>query len=232
MCERMKGALQAAMICVLGFHASAQGTFQNLDFEEANPVIIQGSQYNDATAASALPYWTATIGGVVQSEIPVNESSTGAPWVSLIGPGSQSGFSPIDGSYSLLLQGAASAVAISQTGLIPSGTQSLLFKTQTMPALQFGPFDVQVGNQTMQAIQVGTGPNYLLYGVNISAWAGQTEQISLIDPQYSWSWELDDISFSPTAVTPEPSPLASTGIGGLLFAFFGCGRFMKAEHSS
>ena len=38
----------------------AQGAFQNLDFEDANPVPIVGSPYYPyaATAASALPGWS------------------------------------------------------------------------------------------------------------------------------------------------------------------------------
>jgi len=205
--------------------ASAQGTFQNLDFEQAYPVFIHGSEYNDATAVSALPYWTATIGGVQQNEIPVNDPSTGAPWVSLLGPGNpQFGFvpsNPIDANYSVLLQGTFESAAISQTGLIPAGTQSLLFKTQSTPA-QNGPLDFLVGNQSVPLVQVGTGPNYIVYGANLSAWSGQTEELTFLAPSGNVldNWEIDDISFSPTAVTPEPSPLALTGIGALLFALY------------
>jgi hypothetical protein len=215
---------------------SAQGTFQNLDFEQADPVFVSGpdSPY-DATTASALPGWTVLIGGVQQSVVTVNNPTTGASWVSLIAPGSPTwGFvpsTPIDGSYSVLLQGYESAAAISQTGFIPNGTRSLFFESQTTP-LPFGSLDLMVGSQTVPLAEVGRGPNYILYGANISAWAGQTEQLTFSAPPFSGGLEIDDISFSPTAVTPEPSPLALTGIGGLVFAFFRCSRYMKAEHSS
>jgi hypothetical protein len=66
------------------------------------------------------------------------------------------------------------------------------------------------------------GLPYILYGANISAWAGQTGDLEFTadfnvhDPYLV----LDDISFSPTTVIPEPSPVALTGIGGLLFALY------------
>ena len=84
---------------------SAQGTFQNLDFEQANPDLAggPGNPYL-VTAASALPYWTVTIGGVQQTNITENAPSTGAPWVMLAGPDLGGDIvPPIDGNYSVLL---------------------------------------------------------------------------------------------------------------------------------
>jgi hypothetical protein len=201
-----------------------QGTFENLDFEQANPIIIPGSPYNDSTVANVLPYWTVTIGGIQQSEIPVDGFSTGAAWVSLVGPGSHSGVSPIDGNYSVLLQNyegtpEPNATAISQTGVIPSGTQSLIFEAHSYSFIP-GPLNIMMGNQVVSYAEVGTGANYVIYSANISAWAGKNEQLTFADPNGSGNWEIDDISFSPNAVTPEPSPLALTGIGGLLFALY------------
>jgi len=210
--------LAAAFSCSV----SGQSTFQNLDFEQANPVIVVGSPYYpyDVTAASALPYWTVTIGGVQQSQITENDPSTGAPWVMLCGPDSSFGFPPIDGNYSVLLQGSgvSSVPSISQTGLIPAGTQSLLFEGK--PGL--GALDVLIGTQIVSFSAIGGGANYTLYGADISAWAGDTEQLTftaLESDSGMNNWEIDDISFSPNAV-PEPSPLALTGIGGLLFALW------------
>jgi hypothetical protein len=121
----------------------------------------------------------------------------------------------------VLLQGggSAAAAAISQTGLIPSGTQSLFFEAQPpMAPAPNGPLNILIGSQAVPYAEVGTGPNYLVYAANISAWAGQTEELTFSDPGFSGNWEIDDISFSPNAVVSEPNPLALTGIGGLLFA--------------
>ena len=196
----------------------AQGTFQNLNFEQANPMLVPGTYYY--TVASALPDWTASIGSVQLTQITENDPSLGGPWVMLIGPGNDPGFAPIDGYYSVLLQGtfSSSLPAISQTGLIPAGTQSLFFEAQA----GIEGLDVLVGTQSVPITAVGTGPNYTLYGATISAWAGQTEQLTFAAQESTAglnNWVLDDISFSPQAV-PEPSPLALTGIGAVLFALY------------
>jgi len=200
----------------------AQGTFQNLNFEEANPVIVAGSPYYPygVTAASALPDWTATEGGVQQTQITENAPSLGAPWVVLISSADTTGFLPIDGNYSVLLQGSgvSSLPAISQTGLIPAGTQSLYFEAQA----GVGALDVLVGTHVIPFAAVGSGANYTLYGANISAWGGDTEQLTFAAQESTSglnNWELDDISFSTQAV-PEPSSLALTGVGALLFALY------------
>src|SRR5580658_4256626 len=80
-----------------------QGTFQNLDFEQAAPVFV-GSY---VTAVSGLPYWTVTIGGVQQSQVEYNDGSLGAPAVVLLGPPPPTPPLPvIDGNYSVLLTGS------------------------------------------------------------------------------------------------------------------------------
>jgi hypothetical protein len=67
---------------------------------------------------------------------------------------------------------------------------------------------------------VETEPTYTLYGANISAWANDTEPLTFTAMQDNTAlnnWEIDDISFSTNAVSPEPNILALTAIGGLLF---------------
>jgi hypothetical protein len=198
--------------------AQAQGTFQNLDFEQANP--MPSGQTGFITTSSAFPFWTVTVGGVQETQTTENDPSVGGPFVMLVGPGDAFGFAPIDGYYSVLLQGtfSSSLPAISQTGTIPAGTQSLLFEAQAGA----GGLNVEVGTQIVPFAAIGSGPNYTLYGANISAWAGDTEQLTFSAQEFTSqlnNWELDDISFSPQSV-PEPSPLALTGVGALLFALY------------
>ena len=205
--------------------AQSQVAFTNLNFEQANPVPIVGSPYYPyaVTAASALPYWTVTIGGVQATQVFYNDESLGSPSVSLIGPGHNPNVvpPPIDGNYSVLLQGSfPGSAAISQTGLIPAGTQSLLFEAEQDSPGPAGTLEVLVGNQVVPFAAVGTGPNYTLYGANISAWDGDNEQLTfsaLQDNSDLNNWEIDDISFSTTVVSPEPNIVALTAIGGLLF---------------
>jgi len=200
---------------ILGASLAQGQSFQNLDFELANPSEAPPYKSPDTvTAASAFPDWAVTFGSVQEQDVIYNSINGPAPEVALIGPGRQFGivYYPIDGSYSAVLRGSSSGPvpSISQTGLIPSGTQSLLFKT--LPS--FGTLNVAVGTQSVQIFPVGSGPNYTLYAADISAWAGQTAQLTFSVPE--GEWEIDDISFSPTAV-PEPGIVTLSAMGGLLF---------------
>jgi len=190
----------ATMSFALSIHA--QGTFQNLNFELANPGSITFSL--NVPVSSALPDWTVTIGGDQQMDVGYNSFSTGAPTVSLIGPGGP--VTAIDGSYSVLLTGSTAIASISQTGLIPSGTQSLLFDAeQGTGGGGNGLLDFVVGSQVVPVTLIATEPNYSLYGANISTWAGQTEQITFSALEGGLNnWTIDDISFSSQAV-PEPN---------------------------
>jgi hypothetical protein len=169
-----------------------------------------------------LPDWSVYYGAVQQTQITYNATSTGATQVTLIGPGSEPYSSPLDGNYSVYLTGggSASGASINQTELIPAGTQSLVFEAQ-LETLGSGlqPLDVSIGGEAVPFFAVGTGSDYTLYGANISAWAGQTEQLTFSAPAVNTglnSWEIDDISFSPNPL-PEPNIVALTAIGGLLF---------------
>jgi hypothetical protein len=205
----------------------SQGTFENLNFEDANIVPISGQQFA-VTVANALPGWTVDYGNVQQSQFYYNAASLGAAQVTLFANGYSGIVGPIiDGDFSVLLQpgalnGAFADVSISQTGQIPQGTQSLLFDVGN--AGQTLLPEVLIGNDQLSLFPVGSGQgvstSYTIYGANISAWAGQTEQLTFSSPLGNIL--IDDISFSPRAV-PEPGTLALTGTGGLLFAL--CRRF-------
>jgi hypothetical protein len=204
-----------------GVSAVAQGTFQDLDFEEANPVFV-GNPSLLVTVASALPGWSVYYGSVQQTEIAYNVLGTGATLVELMGPGS----SPpaIDGNYCVVLQGGvtASAASISQTGFIAASDQSLLFE-EWGATLGSGNFALLIGNQSIPVEEISTGANYTVYGADISAWAGQTEQLtfSALEEVYYRNIFIDDISFSTSplpATAPEPDAVVLTGVGGVVFA--------------
>jgi hypothetical protein len=202
-----------------GLTVQAQGTFQNLNFELADPG--QFSSFS-VPISSALPGWTVAIGGVQQADVGYNAFSTGAPFVSLIGPG----HGPLDGNYSVLLTGSAAptaTAAISQTAGIPSGTESLYFDAQQgTGGAANGVLQVMVGSQIVQITPLTIEPNYTEYGANISAWGGDTEQLTftaLGTTSGLNNWEIDDISFSTQSV-PEPTPLILTGLGAVVFALY------------
>lgn len=205
----------------------SQGSFQNLNFEEANPVAAGNGYYS---TASSLPGWQVFYGTTPISTIPVVTYPGGGD-LSLTSAQLVTGASAIDGSDSVCLLGGVvenfgpggssltpEAASISQTGLIPSGSQSLLFKAASFGN---GPLTVDIGGQSISFAALGGGPSYTLYGANISAWAGQTETLTFSAspgvPSIS-NWELDDISFSPNSVVPEPNLLGLTAVGGIIFA--------------
>jgi hypothetical protein len=205
--------------------------FKNLNFEQANPVIDPEGQFypNDVTAASALPGWTVDLDTVQQTDVLQNTFTTGQASVDIFGPnfpttGGAFNIGTIDGKYSVLLQagnlpGNPSLVgaSISQLGSIPPTAQSLEF---TAWATSASDFSVSFNGNNLSPVVLGSGPNHTsLYGVNISAYdtqSGTLEFTALFDNSHASALGLDDIAFSPNAV-PEPSIVALTAMGGLLF---------------
>ena len=200
-----------------------QGTFQNLNFELANIVPIPGQPFA-VTVANALPGWTVDYGNVQQTQISYNQVVLGGEtWVTLYANGYPDLPGPIiDGNFSVLLQGGEvsgvqAPASISQTGQVPSGTQTLLFDQVGSPTFPPEPAQVFIGNHQLSLFSVGTEGNYTVYGANISAWAGQSEQLTFSSP--GGNYLIDDISFSTQSI-PEPSPLVLTGLGALAFALY------------
>ena len=106
---------------------SGQG-FVNLDFEQATiaPTPAGGWTY-PADPTQAFPGWTVGDGVVMY-----NDLSLGSPATVLMGPSFPNfvNYTPLQGSYSVLFQYfgyAGSAPTLSQTGLVPIGTESINF---------------------------------------------------------------------------------------------------------
>ena len=215
---KLIAAFSVAFLAALS--AQAQVAFQNLNFEQANPGSIV---FGPVPVASALPYWSVYYGTLQQTEIEYQQVSTGATSVSLVSVANQV-YPPLAGDYSIILTGGLldnnpQPASISQTGEISSSIQSLFFDAQSQGFP--GTLEVQVGTQSIPIVAVGVGSDFTIYGANISAWDGDTEPITFLAPSSESDnfdqWEIDDISFSTTVVSPEPSIVALTAIGGLLF---------------
>jgi hypothetical protein len=206
----------------------AQGTFQNLDFESANVSPSPPAAYpNPVPVASALPGWTAYLGESQQSQVEYNTTTLGVASISLLGPTWNENFPGIiSGNYSVVLQSGLDNTetiqenaSIAQLGTIPVSAESLQFA-----ALVEGTCSVSFAGNTLQPIVLSSavaesGEPYDIYGVNISSYAGQTGELQFtenFDSHFPFM-VLDDISFSTNAVTPEPSIVALTAMGGLLF---------------
>ena len=219
--------LSAGLALLLsGAGAVAQGTFQNLGFESATVVGPPGTSVN---FGQAFPGWTGYVGGVQRS---------GASYDSV--PMSTAGFSILDTGFSgpsvagviagnftaFLMSGAAGPgqqadTTLAQTGLVPVGTESLLFKAQLFSAFEF--FSVTLGGKTLSLTPLQSGSNYTLYGADIHAWAGQTAALAFTSfyphPQVGQiPVYLDAIEFSPQSI-PEPSVLGLSALGALLLGW-------------
>jgi len=192
-----------------------QGSFQNLDFEAARVVFTDpGNRYVATT--NALPGWSALSGVSQLSEVAYN-AFTFVPDVGLYGLNSL----VISGSFGVSLSSRGS---ISQTGLVPVGSESLLFKGW-WPSLSPS---VSLGGQGLQFVPLSNAPNYTLYGANIPGLAGQTVSLTFSTQVGAHDVFIDDIRFSPEAI-PEPSSLALLNCGGLLLAVHWLMRFRSRE---
>jgi hypothetical protein len=206
-------SFMAVMLCMLWQNAQGQ-SFINLDFERATipPTPVGGTTF-PADPRLAFPGWTVGGSGTV---VGYNGLSIGAPAVDLMGPSfpNSAGFTPLQGSYSVLLQYfdiAGGPPTLSETGMVPSGTQSINFL---------------VGNGENDAVVTLNGKNIPLVSIsggrlagNISAFAGSLAQLTFSTTTGNRFGEFlyfDDVQFSPSVV-PEPSALGLSTFGTLLF---------------
>jgi hypothetical protein len=175
-----------------------------------------------------LPGWSGTIGGVAVTEIYADGDSAGTAIIDVEGPSTnREWIGPLDGSYSVYLQAFGSAqgnVSIWQSGTIPSKARSLEFDVwQVQPS---AVFSISFAGNSLSPVGLSSGVSqfgqvYEVYGVNIAPYAGQTGTLELtaeVSGLGDSSTEFDDLSFSTTAVTPEPKTMALLVMGGLAVA--------------
>lgn len=208
-------------------NAISQG-FINLGFEAADVSgRTQGSISSVATSA-AFPGWTAFFispsGTNIQGTVLYNALPLGTPTISIGDTNlAQYNLGPIGGRYSALLFGVTdTSAALSQSGLIPVGTVSILLDVRSVTSVEGKSFTVLINNQAVALSVVQQFSGYALYGGDISAYAGQSSLLTIMTPPatlagYPNGWQFDNIQFSTNPV-PEPSVLALLAIGvvGLL----------------
>lgn len=209
-----KTAVVTAML--MSVKAYSQG-FLNLGFE--NPNLPLTPVFNQLQTSDAIPGWTAYYSTATatnqSSQVWYDTVSLGGAFIALTDSNSSS-LSPLQGSYSLLLEGSSAstptAASIGQTGQIPFNAISLLFYLSLNSSLQ-----VTFNGQIIPLVQTGSTANYVIMGGNISGFAGQTGQLLFTALPNVGYGLLDNIQFS-TSPVPEPSTLGLTALGGLLFA--------------
>ena len=199
-------------------------SFVNLDFESATVTPAYPPSTAIIYANSAIPGWTAYNSGSAQTVIAFDTFSLGGSAVVLEdsnapsgnGPGGF-GLLPIQGNYSVLLQGPQPGIetsaAIGQTGTIPITAQSLTFWGNQ----NNGNLQVSFNGQNISYGAIGNGVNYIIYGANIASFAGQTGQLLFTTPVQTGAL-LDNIQFSNSPI-PEPSATALGALGAFLIGF-------------
>src|SRR5205085_2653446 len=90
--------------------------------------------------------------------------------------------------------------SIWQSGQIPVGARSIQFYAAGNIGLSFG-------GQQIPLSSLGSGNNYVVFGGDISAFAGQTGELRFVG-----NGLLDNISFSSQAI-PEPGGAALLAVG-------------------
>jgi hypothetical protein len=201
-------------VVILGCEiASGQG-FVNFGFENTTLTGILVNQYSGYYATNAtLPGWSwaplGTFGnGDPNTTVAFNNLALDAPYVTLHGTSDPYGYAAISGKYSILLQGgsqfvsSSSYAAIWQTGQIPANAQSLTYWG--------GALQVTFNGQPLAPFAIGSGANYTIWGMDISAYAGQVGQLQFTAPWQTYSL-IDNIQFSSSPV-PEPSILSMLSI--------------------
>lgn len=213
-----------SVIYICAVHASAQGTFQNLDFESAN---LSGTPSSTQDVyipiANALPGWTGFFGANQATGVLYNDITAGAANISLISSSATNGIarSVIGGAYTAVLQsgdvtGGPASAAIAQTGLVPTTAKSIIFDANIDSVAGF--LTVSFNGQNIAFSPLSTGANYEVYGGDISAFAGQTGELrftenpTAADP-FAYAF-LDNIQFS---TVPEPGTCALILCGVVAF---------------
>jgi hypothetical protein len=235
----VKGAAKATLTMILKVvivalawpvAVSAQGTFQNLNFESADLASIPpGQSGGEEPLLSAIPSWTGYLGNVQISECLQNNYTLGTASIDIFGPQWQrNGPGIIEGNYTIMLQAGVTAgpvnTSIAQSGEIPANAGSLQFRAWELYGAN--SFSVSFAGNSLSIFLLGTGQSpsgqpYDIYGANISQFEGQIGQLEFTSVYNSTdpSLLLDDIAFSPQSI-PEPSPLVLTEVGAIAFALY------------
>ena len=210
----MKNKIAILILFLAGLLEGFSQGFVNLNFETPtfvnDPSRVDGAIY----ASNAIPGWTACVAGAPLTDIFSNFVSLSGGSVSIMG--TNSGYSPIEGRYFMLIQGFnypgfLNTAAIGQTGTISLTALSMTFWGNV------GANDVSFNGQTLPLTVIGSTPNYNIYAANISVFAGQFGQL-LFTTVPAGNDTIDNIQFLSTPV-PEPSELALVALGISLLGF-------------
>jgi hypothetical protein len=205
------------VILASGTCGFGQGTFRNLDFEQATIVFdpTSPSAPYAVYASNAIPGWTAYLGTTPQPDIIYDTITLGSAAVS-IHDTNDTHYPVLQGVYDILLQpfsgGAPVTAGIGQTGQIPLGSQSLRFFGN-----EFNVISADFAGTPIPLAQVGISSNGVVWAGDISAFAGQTGELRFTATPGGGGL-LDNIFFS-TQPAPEPSTFVLLIVGAVLLGW-------------
>ncbi len=212
------------VFCLTALTAVGQGTFQNMDFESAD---LGGyyPTYPLVPVEKGIPGWNAYFNNVPTHTIYYDNAAAIAAAISINDTNFPYGFAPLDGQYSVGLEGrplGGGPASIGQTGLIPMNSLSVVFLLRDE---QVGYFYVSFKGNVLPYSVIWSEPGFDICAADISSYAGQTGELRFTE-SYGGRAILDDIQFSTQAV-PEPGTAALFTMGALAMS----GRFLWRKKS-
>ena len=207
------GAGLALLLSARG--ASAQGTFQNLDFESATIVPVPGDPNGLVEWGAAMPHWTGYIGGntvdrLVHNGIALSLASMGIFGPDFPTPGNFQGHYFVQLKPGLDPGGSGQTVGttIAQNGTVPNVAASIQFYAKAAAYLV-----TFAGHEIPTTLLGGSSSTYFVYGGDISSYAGQMGELRFFGTGY-----LDNIQFSDQPI-PEPGLFSLLTLGTLLLGW-------------
>lgn len=214
----------------------SQGTFRNLNFDEANyvnPPAPVTATYVPFT--TAFPGWAGYVGTNQADLAMINGGSAGGALMTLITPNSAPGLFNwsnlvISPTFTAVLAagqwtGGLSPVTLAQTGVVPPNAQSLRFSLGSYSWVS--DFSVSFNGQELPFFVLSAGTNFAVYGASISMFAGAAGELRFTESPISWPFAkaiLDDIHFSNQPI-PEPTTVGLFALGAFLLGW----RFLKRK---
>jgi hypothetical protein len=203
----------------------SQGAFQNLGFDSPNVANLPpGGGF--VSVSDAFPGWAGYLGSDQTTQAYFKGASLGAAAVSLIDRTTPFYSNDvIAGSYTAVITagdgplGNFASAALAQTGQVPTTAKSLRFGVGTEGGI--GDLGVTFNGQSLPFTPLLTLSNAVIYGSEISSFAGQTGELRFTEQPGVSHFDfvyLDAISFS-TQPIPEPGACSVACIGAAFGAF-------------
>jgi hypothetical protein len=210
--------------------SSASAVFQNLDFEQATITNVQSTMGAFIEPGPALPDWTPMEDNNPVAQFPTS-SFPQVTYIQLVSDNTfehTSGSTPIQGNFSVELSayaggtpGQSQSASISQTGAVPTGTQTIDFLVRD-PS---GGVDDSIPTVTLNStlipiVPLSNNAGIITYAGDVSLFAGTVPTLTfaaIASGPIQNVYDLDSISFSTTPL-PEPTAAGLVFISSILLA--------------